>query len=37
MSKSLGNIVSADEICEKWGADFLRFWVASQEYQADVR
>jgi isoleucyl-tRNA synthetase len=37
MSKSLGNIVLPTEICEKWGADMLRLWVASQEYQADVK
>ncbi len=37
MSKSLGNIVLPTEICEKWGADLLRLWVASQEYQADVK
>ncbi len=37
MSKSLGNIVLPAEICEKWGADLLRLWVASQEYQADVK
>jgi isoleucyl-tRNA synthetase len=37
MSKSLGNVVLPSEICEKWGADMLRLWVASQEYQADVK
>jgi isoleucyl-tRNA synthetase len=37
MSKSLGNVVEPAEICEKWGADLLRLWVASQEYQADVK
>ncbi|MGB2625104.1 MAG: isoleucine--tRNA ligase [Candidatus Acidiferrum sp.] len=37
MSKSLGNVVLPSEICEKWGADLLRLWVASQEYQADVK
>jgi isoleucyl-tRNA synthetase len=37
MSKSLGNVVLPSEICEKWGADVLRLWVASQEYQADVK
>ncbi len=36
MSKSLGNVMLPSEICEKWGADLLRLWVASQEYQADV-
>jgi isoleucyl-tRNA synthetase len=37
MSKSLGNALSPLEICEKWGADLLRLWVASVEYQADVK
>ncbi|HEY1866147.1 MAG TPA: class I tRNA ligase family protein, partial [Candidatus Acidoferrales bacterium] len=37
MSKSLGNVVLPTEICEKWGADLLRLWVASQDYQSDVR
>jgi isoleucyl-tRNA synthetase len=37
MSKSLGNVVLPSQICEKWGADLLRLWVASQEYQADVK
>jgi len=37
MSKSLGNVILPSEVCEKWGADLLRLWVASQDYQADVR
>jgi len=37
MSKSLGNVITPKEICEKWGADLLRLWVASVEYQADVK
>jgi isoleucyl-tRNA synthetase len=37
MSKSLGNIVLPTEVCDKWGADLLRLWVASQDYTADVR
>ena len=37
MSKSLGNAMYPNEICEKWGADLLRVWVASQDYTADVR
>jgi isoleucyl-tRNA synthetase len=37
MSKSLGNSIEPKEICEKWGADMLRLWVASVEYQADVK
>ena len=37
MSKSLGNTMYPNEICEKWGADLLRVWVASQDYTADMR
>jgi isoleucyl-tRNA synthetase len=37
MSKSLGNTLYPAEICERWGADLLRLWVASVEYQADVK
>jgi len=37
MSKSLGNALYPIEICEKWGADLLRLWVSSVEYQADVK
>jgi isoleucyl-tRNA synthetase len=37
MSKSLGNAMYPNEICEKWGADLLRVWVASQDYTADMR
>jgi isoleucyl-tRNA synthetase len=37
MSKSLGNTLYPAEICDRWGADLLRLWVASVEYQADVK
>ena len=37
MSKSLGNTVSPSKICNEFGADVLRFWVSSVEYQSDVR
>jgi isoleucyl-tRNA synthetase len=30
-------VVLPSEICDKWGADLLRLWVGSQEYQADVK
>ena len=36
MSKSLGNAIYPNEIYERWGADLLRVWVASQDYHADV-
>ena len=36
MSKSLGNGIYPAEVCEKYGADILRVWVTSQDYQADM-
>ncbi|WP_456271608.1 isoleucine--tRNA ligase [Bacillus sp. AK031] len=37
MSKSIGNIVVPDKVIKQMGADILRLWVASVDYQADVR
>ena len=37
MSKSLGNAISPDEILKKYGADILRIWVASSNYDEDLR
>ncbi|HEC24397.1 MAG TPA: isoleucine--tRNA ligase [bacterium] len=37
MSKSLGNVISPDEIINKYGADILRLWVASEDYKNDMR
>jgi hypothetical protein len=34
---SLGNVIEPAEICNQWGADLLRLWVTSVEYQADVK
>ncbi len=36
-SKSQGNYVSAIDEIQKYGADILRLWVASVNYQEDVR
>ncbi|MFC1762479.1 isoleucine--tRNA ligase [Planctomycetota bacterium] len=36
-SKSLGNYVNAQDEISKYGADILRLWVASVNYQEDVR
>ena len=36
MSKSLGNGISPQEVIEQYGADVLRLWVASCDYQTDV-
>ena len=37
MSKSIGNVVVPSKIMKQYGADILRLWVASVDYQADVR
>ena len=37
MHKSLGNSIAPEEIIKKYGADILRLWVASSDYQVDVR
>lgn len=37
MSKSLGNTVAPKKIVNQNGADILRLWVASVDYQADAR
>lgn len=36
MSKSLGNGIDPDEICDSFGADVLRLWVSSVDYSQDV-
>lgn len=37
MSKSLGNVITPEEVMKKYGADILRLWVASSDYSLDVR
>ena len=37
MSKSVGNVVSPQEIVEKSGADVVRLWIVSSTYHDDVR
>ena len=37
MSKSVGNTVAPQEVIEKYGADVLRLWVSSADYQGDIR
>jgi isoleucyl-tRNA synthetase len=37
MSKSLGNVVSPQEIMDRHGADILRLWVVSSDYSDDLR
>lgn len=36
MSKSLGNVVSPQEVMNKLGADILRLWVASTDYSGEM-
>jgi isoleucyl-tRNA synthetase len=37
MSKSLGNTIDPAKVIKQYGADILRLWVASSDYQADFR
>ena len=37
MSKSLGNTIAPEKVINQMGADILRLWVASVDYEADVR
>ncbi len=37
MSKSKGNTVSPQQICDKFGADICRLWVASTDYTSELR
>jgi len=37
MSKSLGNVISPQEIVKEYGAEILRLWVASSDYSEDIK
>jgi isoleucyl-tRNA synthetase len=37
MSKSQGNVISPAEIIKDYGVDILRMWVASSDYNEDIR
>ncbi len=37
MSKSQGNVISPLDIMKDYGADILRLWVASSDYNEDIR
>lgn len=37
MSKSLGNVITPQEISDKFGADILRLWIAMADYSGDLR
>ncbi|MBN2483289.1 MAG: isoleucine--tRNA ligase [Candidatus Omnitrophica bacterium] len=37
MSKSMGNVVSPQEVIKRYGADILRLWVAYSDYSEDIK
>ena len=37
MAKSKGNVVRPEEVIKQYGAEVLRLWVASENYQEDMR
>lgn len=36
MSKSIGNVVTPQEVMDKYGADILRLWIASTDYTGEM-
>ncbi len=36
LSKRLGNSLDPQEVCNTFGADVIRYWVASVDYANDV-
>ena len=37
MSKSLGNVISPQEIIDKSGAEIIRLWVCASDYRNDIK
>ena len=37
MSKSVGNVIRPQDVMHKYGADILRLWVASSDYEGDIK
>ena len=37
MSKSTGNVISPNDILQKYGADILRIWASASDYAEDLR
>jgi isoleucyl-tRNA synthetase len=37
MSKSVGNVIAPQEMIDKFGAEILRLWVASEDYRDDIK
>ncbi len=36
MSKSVGNVISPEDIIKEYGADILRWWVANSDFKLDI-
>lgn len=36
MSKSIGNVISPNDVNKQWGADILRLWVAGADYRGEI-
>ncbi len=36
MSKSLGNVISPQDVIKKYGADILRLWVGTSDYSGEI-
>lgn len=36
MSKSLGNILSIEDAVKRFGADIVRFWIATTDYRSEI-
>ena len=37
MSKSMGNVIAPQKVIDRYGAEVLRLWVASEDYRDDIR
>ncbi len=37
MHKSLGNVISPEDIIKKYGAEIIRLWVAAEDYTDNIR
>ncbi|OQX12652.1 MAG: isoleucine--tRNA ligase [Desulfobulbaceae bacterium A2] len=37
MSKSVGNVIAPQQVIDRFGAEILRLWVASEDYRDDVK
>jgi isoleucyl-tRNA synthetase len=37
MSKSKGNVITPNQVIEKYGAEILRLWVAAEDYRDDIK